>query len=138
MLATTPAELSDHDPSHLPLLIRLPDELHNFFGETGYSFSFPDEHRSAARLKVRSEAILRGTKLPVFLRRPQRLARVFVKDLSRTGVGILAHEQIWPAEEFMLDFCGRKLVVRAVRCRKLCDRCFDVGGIVLSVERTNA
>ena len=50
------------------------------------------------------------------------------------GIGILFHEQIFPEEKFDISFQGRIIHVIAVRCRRLCDACYEIGGRIESLE----
>lgn len=117
----------------LPLLVRLPQHMASFFEEAGYLETVYCELRGQARLRVRCQALMESDFVPPFLGIKKRLAQVLIKDLSRSGLGLLTHEQLWPGETFWVGLHGRRLHVRVVRCRKLADACFEVGGIVLSL-----
>lgn len=117
----------------LPLLVHLPAHMAGFFEEAGYLETVYCELRGQARLRVRCESILESESVPPFLGIQKRLAKVLIKDLSRSGVGLLSHEQLWPGETFRVQLHGRQLLVRVVRCRKLADACFEVGGVVVSI-----
>lgn len=135
MLAATTDQL-EHSDSHTkqpPLLVRLPPEMAGFFEEAGYLETVFCELRGQARLRVRSLSVLESDCVPPFLGIKQRRAKVLIKDLSRSGLGLLSHEQLWPGETFFVNLHGRHLHVRVVRCRKLADACFEVGGIVLTI-----
>ncbi len=136
MLATNCSELIHGfavAPDHLPMLVQLPPEMSNFFVESGYLETVYGELRGQSRLRVRCPAILQSDFVPPFMQRERRLARVLIKDMSRSGLGILSHEQLWPGETFWIELRDRRLHIRVVRCRKIAHQCFEVGGVVLSV-----
>lgn len=120
-------------PDQLPMLVQLPPEMSNFFVESGYLETVYGELRGQSRLRVRCPAILQSDFVPPFTKREKRLAKVLIKDMSRSGMGILSHEQLWPGETFWIELCDRRLHIRVVRCRKIADSCFEVGGLVLCV-----
>lgn len=136
MLAATTGQLDvplDSD-TDLPLLVQLPEQMSGFFSEAGYLETVFCELRGQARLRVRCISVLESEFLPPFLGIKQRRAKVFIKDLSRSGLGLLSHEQLWPCETFFVVLQGRRLNVRVVRCRKLAQACFEVGGVVLTID----
>lgn len=135
MLAATTGQLDVSSDSEidLPLLVQLPEQMSGFFKEAGYLETVFCELRGQARLRVRSLSLLESDFLPPFLGIKQRRAKVLIKDLSRSGLGLLSHEQLWPGETFFIGLQGRRLHVRVVRCRKLAQACFEVGGVVLTI-----
>lgn len=121
------------------LLVQLPADLKSFYEEHGYLPSTSFENRTNARLRVRSEGSIRFLNAPSGLRgcqdeRPEEMGRVLIKDLSRNGIGILYHEQVFPEEQFQIVFQQRQLDVRAVRCRRLSEACYEIGGQVLATQ----
>ncbi len=121
------------------LLVQLPADLKSFYEEHGYLPPSTFEDRSNARLRVRSEGSIRFLNSPNGLRgiedeRPEEMGRVLIKDLSRNGIGILYHEQVFPEEQFQIVFQQRQLDVLAVRCRRLNEACYEIGGQVLATQ----
>jgi hypothetical protein len=114
--------------------VKLPPEFSNFFEEGGYTAAYYNECRSNARLRVRKEAMISSIFVPPFAGRPRRSWRVLVKDISRTGVSVLNHEQLWPSETFSLELHGRMLTARVVRCRKLGPLCYECGAVLMTIE----
>jgi PilZ domain len=117
-----------------PLKVQLPPVLAKFFEEEGYTSSLYLEGRRNARLRIRREAIFRSIYVPAFAARDEVRFRVLIKDMSRTGLGILCHDEIFPSEQFQVDFQGRRIIATVVRCRELSERCFEVGSRILDVE----
>ncbi len=121
------------------LEVVLPEELKAFFYESGYLPTTAEEYRGNARLRVRSVGEVLMTHTPSSLRnftsqRESRGGKVLVKDLSRSGVGLLYHQQMFPEEYFQLRFQGRLLRVVAVRCRRLGEKCYELGGRIIAIE----
>lgn len=139
MLASSNTTAGIADQSDPQLKVVLPSGMEYFFSERGYAPSAADDLRSSQRLRVRSHADIafidmpRAVQAEIGLERT-KTGRVIVSDLSRTGIGILFHEQIFPLETFEVHFQGRVLSVTAVRCRRLGDLCFETGGTVTSVR----
>lgn len=121
------------------LLVQLPDELRAFYKESGYLPTTAQEYRSNARLRVRSDGDIRFTETPLALAknpdfRQDREGKALIKDLSKTGIGVLYHEQIFPEEQFQIFFQGRVIHVVTVRCRRLSEACYEIGGKVKAIE----
>ena len=122
------------DVSECRLYVQLPSGMSNFFNETGYIGSIIGEQRSSARLRVRCEATIQSTYTPPFLIRTETRGRVLVKDISRSGIGILFHQQMYPTERFWIELKHRRLHVTVMRCRKLGAACFEVGASIEAIE----
>jgi hypothetical protein len=134
VLASTDVSVEPQPEAEMPLLVKLPPQLGNFFSEVGYMPTAFVEKRSAARMRVRCESVITTTFAPAFVRRTDKSTRVLVKDLSRTGIAVLTHHQMWPTETFQIELHRRKLNARVVRCRKLGEDCYEVGSLVVSIE----
>lgn len=117
-----------------PLQVQLPPSLSGFFTESGYTPTTFAEHRTNARLRVRSEAVLTSLYAPPFVKRAGQALRILVKDMSRSGIGILTPHQLWPTERFGVELYSRWIEAEVVRCRKLGDKCFEVGARIRSVS----
>lgn len=134
MLASTGQSLTDEGGEEIPLLVQLPPHMANFFNEQGYAASTFSENRSHARLRVRCEAILRSEYIPPFAKTRRKASRVLINDISRSGISIFVHEQMWPSERFSVEIHGRFVSALVVRCRKVAHCCFDVGAMVMEVN----
>lgn len=119
----------------LQLLVQLPDDLKQFYSETGYVHTTANEVRSNARLRVRRQGLLTIVRTPPGLAENNSLhssasGLTLIKDLSRVGVGLLYHEQLYPEEQIELQFQGREMGIHIVRCRRIGSRCYEIGGKV--------
>ena len=123
----------------LDMEIILPEELKSFFYESGYLPTTAEESRGNARLRVRSvgEMLHRRTPPALLLglaERGRRTGKVLIKDLSRSGIGLLFHTQIYPQERLQIRFQGRLIDTVFVRCRRLGECCYDIGGRIMALE----
>lgn len=121
------------------LEVILPDNLKAFYYESGYLPTTAAEARTTARLRVRSIGDILMLHTPSMLRlglmeRARRAGKVLIKDLSRTGIGVLYHQQLYPEEQFQVRFHGRLINAVAVRCRRLGVKCYETGARIVSLE----
>lgn len=114
------------------LQVQIPDDLlKNFFNETGYVSTTVEEQRARARLRVRLTAKISFANFPNRYQESEDAEMLtIVKDLSRTGIAILYHQQIFPEDVFRVFFLGRVVTCVAVRCRKLGPQCYETGARV--------
>lgn len=120
--------------SAAPLMVQLPSELADFFDASGYSGSVVTEDRITSRLSARCETTIQFTHTPLSLldaisERPT-VGTVLLKDLSKTGLCLLFHEQIYPTERARIFLHGRELQVTFQRCRRLGPMCYEAGAAV--------
>jgi len=134
VLVSTDVGLTPEQSTTVPLLVRLPATMANFFNEVGYMPTAFVEKRSHARMRVRCESMITCVSAPAFVKRELTASRVLVKDLSRCGVGVLSHQQMWPTETFFIELNNRRLSARVVRCRKLGESCYEIGAVVSAIE----
>ncbi len=125
------------DSAYPELQVVLTAELARFWDESGYEPSTAYEERAAPRLRVRAEGLIEFTRLPPAMARQGTIrsetrGKVLVNDISRSGIGILFHQQIFPGEEFEVRFGGHSIQAKAVRCKKYGLACFRTGAILLS------
>ena len=122
------------------LLVQLPSEILAKTRANTVKLDEEFELRDNNRVGAYVEAALRITSTPTGLRflnseDPTRAAALaIVKDVSRTGVGVFYHRQLFPQELIEVSFNQRVLTAIVVRCRFVVEDCFEVGGKVLSVK----
>jgi hypothetical protein len=137
------ASISDdlNSPEYFaPLKVILPEELQRFYAERGYLATLPQEERTNARLNVRCQGHIR-----FFPTMPSLICDIIasdtgqgtmlVKDISRAGIAILYHRQIFPYERFEIFLHGRMIDATAVRCRRIGPKCYETGAIINSIDR---
>lgn len=118
-----------------PLKVILPEELQRFYAERGYLSTMPHEERTNARLNVRSQGYIRFS--PTFanlscdvITSDTCQGTMLVKDISRTGIALLYHRQIFPCERFEVFIHRRIISATAVRCRRIGPKCYETGAII--------
>jgi len=109
------------------LKVVLPSSLASFYEESGYCDPSFFEQRRATRLNIRCEAAMCIESSPANVLRTERNSTVLVKDISKRGINVLTHEQLWPEEILYIRFQCRQIRVRVVRCRCLGESCWEVG-----------
>ena len=98
----------------------------------------PHEDRSNARLNVRSKGLICFfPTLPSLecdiIASDVRQGTVLVKDISKTGIAILYHRQIFPYERFEIFLHGRAIDATCVRCRRIGPKCYETGAVINSI-----
>ena len=117
-----------------PLQVILPESQSRFFAEHGYQTSAFHEERSHARLNVRTEGLVRfDDSSSSGLEHSELHGTVLIKDLSKSGVAFLYHQQIFPGESFELLTHSRVISASVVRCRRIGPKCFEIGAAIESV-----
>lgn len=87
-----------------------------------------DDLRHFTRYKYRARAILSvESSLPAVDRRNEPVV-VFTKDVSREGIAFYLPLQLFPRERLMITLPGQvRQTLRVARCRRINDRCYEVG-----------
>lgn len=127
--------------SFAPLKVVLPEELQRFYAERGYLAAMPHEDRSHARLNVRSQGFIRfSSSEPILnceiISSDTCQGTILVKDISKTGIAILYHRQIFPCERLEIFLHGRAIEATAVRCRRIGPQCYETGATIDSIAST--
>lgn len=116
------------------LKVVLPPLLAAFYSETGYCDPADLERRQTTRLNIRCEAALNIQSTPVGGQRSERNSIVLIKDISKRGINILAHEPIELDGILYIRFQCRQIHAKVVRCRRLGEACWEVGAKMLSFK----
>ncbi len=122
-----------------PLKVVLPPKLLSFYSEHGYHPTIAHENRHQVRMRVRTLGNIRfhappcGLAMLASMSQPE-CGSILIKDLSRSGLGILYHRQILPGEEFEVYCHNRVLSAVAVRCRRVDKLCYETGAKVILVN----
>lgn len=115
-------------------LLAIPESQRRLLEGSGLAPTCHDEHRRFPRLRLKAKAALQIVQsLPAFPR-PKERHQVYTLDVSRSSVGFLHSEQLYPCErvEIMLDE-GRWRPIEIVCCRRLGRRCYQVGATFADV-----
>jgi hypothetical protein len=112
----------------LPCSVELPADWTDLPNKTGSASSCWDEQRRFRRFNCRSVAALECGQTLASFGRFGAPARVFVKDICRSGVGFLHGEQLFPGERITLTFPdGKEYSLQVRRCRRIKAKCFEIG-----------
>jgi hypothetical protein len=111
----------------IPCRLILPPRLAAALAETGYQQVAHVDERRAARYRVCVRTVLQiRQSLPAFPRQATAGGAI-VRDVSRTGLAVIYHEQLFPQEIVRVWLPTRRLEGTVARCRRLGPRCFEVG-----------
>ena len=99
----------------------LPVTPEDFFGKVGPKRG--DEQRAFERHYLRCQAILR---------RECETHAIYMKDCSRTGMGLVSPVQLFPRERVQLWMSQqRSYSLEIIRCRRLRPKCYECGAIFI-------
>ncbi len=112
--------------------IVLPPSLAAFFAEPSYGESTFFESRKNSRLRIRCKAAMSIEKSPPCLVRSERQLIVYVKDISKRGIGIISHLQLFPQEKLLICFQHREVYAMTVWCRRIGELCWECGALITS------
>jgi hypothetical protein len=123
--------------SSCAVLVELPEGIREELArqkQLGVDF----ENRSFNRVVAYCEGFLKITSQPRVLKEAQGSSTeicggAVVKDISRNGIGVYFHEQLYPLQKFEVEFQGRSISALVVRCRFISKNCYEVGAIIQSV-----
>lgn len=115
----------------LPLEITVPRKMFEHFQGTGPTQTAMSEQRRYVRFRHLTKGILGYKQTFPAIRRTNTLHMVLITNVSRCGLGLLSHEQLFPGERMNLWISGRGIIqITVARCRKENDRCFEVGTLI--------
>ncbi len=116
--------LLDELPLQIVVTPRLKQELHR----KGIASATQDDSRVMPRFHTNGASIMRCVQSPASLKiTHDAMSRVIVRDLSRTGVCLIADHQWFPDEICEVIFAIGKLQARVMRARCLGPRCWEIG-----------
>jgi len=108
--------------------VQLTRQLLEEFERTGPHPTIEGDRRRFVRYHVRARGILFYRQTLPAIERRQGPHLVLIRNISRSGIGFLHHEQLFPHERFTLWVEGKRRVeVEIAGCRRLHANCFDVG-----------
>ncbi|HEY2251494.1 MAG TPA: PilZ domain-containing protein [Planctomycetaceae bacterium] len=103
------------------------DRLIFFRTEAGMPPPKPDERRRFPRLQLRQKAVMDLRQTLPAVERPRAFHCIYVRDISRTGIGFLHADELFPGEECQLWLPQKQLNVNIVLCRRQGPRCYVIG-----------
>lgn len=118
--------------------VLLPWPLDEFMAKQGVVPSRSADRRRFARIYYRHRAMLRLSQtLPAFPRATE-MVLAFSCDVSRSGVCFLSDRELYPREvvEVSILRLGKRQL-QVMRCRRLSDRCYEVGASFALADGAN-
>ena len=97
----------------------LPCDVEEFLAPEGATPPRGDSRRQYHRFHLRERA---------FMAREGEVHAMYVKDVSRKGVGLILPMQLLPNDRATVTVRGLRLSIRVRRCRRLGRRCYYCGG----------
>jgi hypothetical protein len=99
-----------------------------FLALTGVTPTGSDDQRRYARFHFRRKALVQPLQSIPRLVRRERTACVYVRDISKQGIGFLYDEQLFPGEhcKFLLPELGERFL-EVASCHKFGPGCYLIG-----------
>lgn len=114
--------------AELPCCVLPPEGEKLYVAKSGVTPTDADDRRRFPRFYFRRKAVVKTfTSMPK-LAREERLACVYLRDLSRRGVAFLYDKQLFPGEKcliFIPELGNRQVDVAS--CRRLTAGCYTIG-----------
>ena len=119
----------------LEMRVQLTESLIESLGtERGVTRTNPFEHRRAARFRCNGECITKISEQSFQMPGQESESHAIVRDLSRKGMGIIAHQQWYPEQTVEVQMPKASLTARVARVRKIGPFCFEVGLFIVGHE----
>ncbi len=117
----------------IPMKIQVPESLQAALEiERGVVDSSPFEARRTARFRCRGTAVILLLESPINFVNQELEAAVIVRDVSRTGLGLISHQQYFPEQRLMIVLENTRIEGKVARARKLGPCCFEIGSLNVS------
>ena len=111
----------------LPCRVEIPAKWTDFFDQSGFAPSMSDERRRFARVRIRSDAVCEVMRTLPAIERQHALHRIYLCDISRSGISFLNAIQLFPCEEIVLWTSSAKVKAVVRRCVKVCENGYQIG-----------
>jgi hypothetical protein len=123
-----------------PCRVELPPQLKENFQRKGPMAGVDDERRRFPRIYCRGERNRAGlqyqSSFPKLPRDPS-WHNVYLTNISRGGVGFLHSEPLYPCEQMRLLLpTGRTMNIEIIDCRRLHNRCYEIGADIVAAHAT--
>ena len=107
--------------------VTLPVKWGNFFVKWENVHPYHDDRRQFMRRNFRIECILELEQSILNIPRQHQYYHVYIKDLSRNGIGFLNSQQLFPGERAQLWLPTAKISVCVARCYRHNSSCYEIG-----------
>jgi hypothetical protein len=92
------------------------------------------EERRCPRFRCHSSGVAKLLSSPIENELQSEDEFVIISNLSRSGLGLFAHQQWFPEQVFRVEFDVATFVARVARVRRITDRCYEVGLQICTLE----
>jgi hypothetical protein len=110
-----------------PLSFVVPEAIAQELTKRGAMLHTQHESRVAARFQCSGAVIITCLDSPIALEPKQSTVRGIVRNISRSGMSVLAGQQYFPSQRLTLSLPISEAVVRVMRCNQVSRGCFDIG-----------
>jgi PilZ domain-containing protein len=98
-----------------------------FHNDTSAPIPNANERRRFPRHQLRQRAVMDLRQTLPCIERVRAFHCIYVRDISRTGIGFLHADELFPGEECRLCLPQKELRVNVVLCRRKGPNCFVIG-----------
>jgi len=114
----------------LPFHVQVPRTKLDELGKSGPVQTTVSDQRRHVRFRQLKRCVLRCESTFPSIQRTSQLSLGLVVNISKEGVGILHHAQLYPNERFVMRFEGSGLMrLTVARCRKIGPQCYEIGAL---------
>lgn len=112
----------------LTFQVQIPREKMEELGKSGPASTTLNDQRRHVRFRLLKRCIVRFNPTFPTLQRPSQFTLGLVTNISKDGVGLLYHQQLFPRERIVLRIEGSGVLPLTVAlCRKLGPQCYEIG-----------
>lgn len=137
MLVKTHSETFASLIEGLPNKIRLTSEMAEKLQTRGVASSNPFENRAAARHRCHGFAAIDLVSSHPALSRNAETALAIIRDLSRTGIGLVTHQQWYPTEMVRIQLLNSIILGEVARARRCGRHCYELGLRIKQLDAAN-
>ena len=112
-----------------PSKVQLPSGFGDMLRRRGNLPASVREQRAHVRRYFPGRAILEFRETNQVIPRPDGFATVFTRDISRGGLGLLSHCELYPGEHVIIWMRTGRIVCQVTRCIRRGPSCFEVGAV---------
>lgn len=118
-----------------PIDFAIPPRVREDLQRKGTGAAMHNDNRESPRFRTNGPAILTWISSPPAVDKSHPTSQVIVRDISKTGVGILTSTQWFPEQVGKLEFAVGEMTVKVMRSRRIGPRCFEVGARIIKFAR---
>lgn len=110
--------------------VELPPVWENYFRQSGAMPTFDGDGRRFPRFYARRKAVIEHRQTLPAKPRASAWHAVYMKNISRQGLGFLHSEQLFPSEQMRIMLADDILrEIEVIHCRRIQRSCYEIGAI---------